>query len=502
MRLLSKFKSLLNSFSILFNLLFVGFTVLNTLFSTWPLYNRSVPLLLLFLLLSVVLLCFLYRVSNHFSYIYLNHRIAVIFFSVLLFFIIQLIFGVNLRHLPNTDAEQCFTAAKQLATTGHFETSARSYTYFSWYPFNLGIVYFLSLIFKFFSFFNYTDFYFQTILICGILFSAGFYCAIRSSEILGGHYSPIFLIFLYFLNTPLLYCTSEIYTDAFAVSFIPMILYSYLCYKSHLDSNHDIVYFLLFIITSILGFLFRVTVLIISIGCLCDLFFSEKPKSSLLLIFLFIICVNISNIAINETHYRYLGKENVEQHRLSFWHYLAMGLPVQEDQGYGQYNDGGWLIFSTSFDNAHSRDEALRLEVKNRIYTLRKLPILINLLSRKNLSTFGDGTFGLHYLIEADYPEADGIIKNFIFHRGNLFVYYYHFCTSLFMSLFLFLMLELFILLKNKNLACFPLCLTLTGSFIFLSLWETNARYFFQFLPVLIILCSILYMPRINQKNT
>ncbi len=131
MRLLSKFKSLLNGFSILFNLLFVGFTVLNTLFSTWPLYNRSVPLLLLFLLLSVVLLCFLYRVSIHFSYIYLNHRIAVIFFSVFLFFIIQLIFGVNLRHLPNTDAEQCFTAAKQLATTGHFETSARSYSYFS-----------------------------------------------------------------------------------------------------------------------------------------------------------------------------------------------------------------------------------------------------------------------------------------------------------------------------------------------------------------------------------
>jgi len=501
MHLLSKFKSFLNTFSILLNLLFAGFTVINVLFSTWPLYNRSLSLFLLFLLICILLLFLLFRSSEHLSSFYLQHRKLFLFSSVSLLFIIQLLLGVTLRHLPNTDAEQCFTAAKALATTGHFETSSRSYTYFSWYPFNLGIVYFLSLVYRFFGFFNYSDYYFQTLLICGILFSAGFYCAIRSSEMLGERHSPIFLVFLYFLNTPLLYCTSEIYTDAFAVSIIPMILFSYLRYKEHTDKKHDWFFFLLFVFTSILGSLFRVTVLIISIGCLIDLFFSEKTKSSLFLILIFSMSICISNLVINEIHYHYLGKENVEQHRLSFWHYLAMGLPVQEDQGYGQYNDGGWLIFSTSFEDAYSRDEALRLEVKNRVYTLRKPPILINLLSRKNLSTFGDGTFGVHSLIEADTPDADGIVKNIIFHRGSLYIYYYHFCTSLFMTLLVLTMYKSCISLTKKSLACFPLYLTLTGSFIFLSFWETNARYFFQFLPIVLILCSTLSLPHIKQTS-
>ena len=41
-------------------------------------------------------------------------------------------------------------------------------------------------------------------------------------------------------------------------------------------------------------------------------------------------------------------------------------------------------------------DAALRAEIRDRVYYLRYPSRLLNMLSRKNLSSFGDGTFRLH----------------------------------------------------------------------------------------------------------
>ena len=116
-----------------------------------------------------------------------------------------------------------------------------------------------------------------------------------------------------------------------------------------------------------------------------------------------------------------------------------MGLPVQSDEGYGQYGYGGWLIFSSSFDDPQARDEALRQEVVDRAYTLARHPAqLLSTLSRKNLSTFGRGTFNLNEIFEADAHEADNAVKQAVFENGRFNRAYTHLATAMFVAQMVF----------------------------------------------------------------
>ena len=169
-----------------------------------------------------------------------------------------------------------------------------------------------------------------------------------------------------------------------------------------------------------------------------------------------------------------------------------MGLPIHEDEGYGQYGDGGWYIFSTSFDDPDERNAALLSEIIDRVYYLRYPNRLINMMSRKNLSTFGDGTFTLSEIIEADAPEPDSPVKAVIFRQGRFFGAYYHLCTALFMAQMLLACLSCAQAIRRRDADGAALYITLLGAFLFLSIWETRGRYFFQFEMVLLAAAAIL----------
>lgn len=166
-----------------------------------------------------------------------------------------------------------------------------------------------------------------------------------------------------------------------------------------------------------------------------------------------------------------------------------MGLPVQSDEGYGQYGYGGWLIFSTSFDDPQARDEALRQEVVDRAYTLARHPAqLLSTLSRKNLSTFGRGTFNLNEIFEADAHEADNAVKQAVFENGRFNRAYTHLATAIFVAQMALACIACIQAIRRRDTRAAPLFLTLLGAFLFLSIWETRARYFFQFM--MILLCA------------
>ena len=240
----------------------------------------------------------------------------------------------------------------------------------------------------------------------------------------------------------------------------------------------------------------RVTVLIAPIACLLQQLFESRFRGFFLLLCCLLgICLPGCALVERENA-RHLGAENLKAHRLSVWHYLAMGLPVQEDEGYGQYGYGGWLIFSTSFEDPKERDDALKREIRDRVYTLRYPSRLLNMLSRKNLSTFGDGSFQLNELIEGDDHEPDSPAKQVLFYRGRLRFAYQHLCTALFVSQMLLAGLSCLRALRKRDSGPAALFLTLLGAFLYLSLWETRARYFFMFQFVLLLAGALQAAPR------
>ena len=476
------------------------FTSGNVLFSPWPLYNRNRLVLAVLTAAFTLLMLYLLRTVDRHEDFLKKHDRRIVLLAAVFYFAVQMLMAHALRFTPKTDAEQCFTAAQLLCDTGTFGTNERSFVYFTRYPHNLGMVYLLAAIFKFFGLFGWTDRFMQAALVCTLLFTPGLICAARAVRRMGGVKAQARMLILFGSSLPLLYCTSELYTDVFSVSFPMVIVYCCLRVREAEGRRGRIGWSVLFGLLTFIGAQIRFPAVIAAIACLIALLFEKRGRALLCagcaLTLAFVLCGG----AMDSYTHRHLSEEDIAKYELPKLHYIAMGLPIHEDQGYGQYGDGGWLIFTTSFEDTAERDRALLDEIIDRVYYLRYPNRLLNLLSRKNLSTFGTGTFMLNEIIQADKPDADNIVKQFIFGRGRFSRAYYQVSTALFAAQMIIAVFACAQAVRRKNVTAAPLYIALVGVFLFLSIWETRGRYFFQYVPLLLCAGAMLERPAKKQK--
>jgi len=478
------------------------FTALNTLFSPWELYNRNHALLLMLTALGMAGLILALRTADRHEAFFARHEKKILIFTALFYFAVQMIMAHLLRFIPKTDAEQCFTAAQLLVDTGTFGNNERSFIYFTRYPHNLGFVYALAAIFRFFGMLGWTDRFMQAVLVSSILFTCGMLAGARAVRSMGGIKAQMRMLILFASCLPFLYCTTELYTDAFSMSFPLMTVYAFCRLKNSSTGKKRMLWALLFALITFIGAQIRFTAVVAAIACMIALIFEKRGRSSLLALAATLIVFVIGGQAVDQYTYRHLSKEDITRNELPKLHYIAMGLPVQIDEGYGQYGTGGWLIFSTSFEDPQARKAALLEEVIDRIYYLRYPNRLLHMMSRKNISTFGNGTFLLNEIIEADAPQPDNPVKQTIFETGAAYPAYYHLTTALFVSQMLLACLACVQALRRRDTCASALFITLTGIFILLSCWETRGRYFFQYVPVLLCAAAIYeYKPISSRKN-
>lgn len=478
------------------------FTAFNTLFSPWELYNRNHALLLMLTALGMAGLILALRTADRQEAFFARHEKKILIFAAVFYFAVQMIMAHLLRFIPKTDAEQCFTAAQLLVDTGTFGNNERSFIYFTRYPHNLGFVYALAAIFRFFGMLGWTDRFMQAVLVSSILFTCGMLAGARAVRSMGGIKAQMRMLILFASCLPFLYCTTELYTDAFSMSFPLMTVYAFCRLKNSSTGKKRMLWALLFALITFIGAQIRFTAVVAAIACIIALIFEKRGKSSLLALAATLIVFVIGGQAVDQYTYRHLSKEDITRNELPKLHYIAMGLPVQIDEGYGQYGTGGWLIFSTSFEDPQARKAALLEEVIDRIYYLRYPNRLLHMMSRKNISTFGNGTFLLNEIIEADAPHPDNPVKQIIFETGAAYPAYYHLTTALFVSQMLLACLACVQALRRRDTCASALFITLTGIFILLSCWETRGRYFFQYVPVLLCAAAMYeYKPISSRKN-
>ena len=462
------------------------FTAGNTVLSPWPLYDRNRLALAVLMPLCLVLLLASGRAAK--ARVFEKHERAVLLGFAAFYFVIQLAMASALRFTPVTDLEQCVTAARRLAQTGEFGDSERSLIYFGRYPHNMGLVYGLAAIFRIAGALG-VDELMAAAFVCGLLFTAGLLCAARLCRRLGGAQAQARVLLLFATCLPFLYCTSELYTDAFSVAFAPMVVFAYLKARDAQSRRARALWALMFAACSFFGAQIRFPTIIAAIACLIAALFEKRVKLTALLAVPLALVFAVGGSIVGAANDANLGAENIAKNKLPKLHYIAMGLPVQSDEGYGQYGYGGWLIFSTSFDEPQARDAALLQEVIDRAYTLARHPDkLLSTLSRKNLSTFGRGTFNLNEIFEADEHEADNAVKQVVFESGRFNRAYTHLATAMFAAQMLLACMACAQAIHRRDTSAAPLFLTLLGAFLFLSIWETRARYFFQFM--MILLCA------------
>lgn len=460
------------------------FTVGNTALSPWELYDRNRLALIILTPLCLGLLLLLgYMAKAEF---FKKHERAVLIGFALFYLVCQLVMSQLLRFTPITDLEQCYTAAQLLVDEGGFGNLERPFVYFTRYPHNLGLVYLLAGIFKFFGLFGWADRFTQAVLVCSLFFTLGLLASARLCRRLGGVQAQTRALLMFAVCLPFLYCTTELYTDAFSLSFSSVIIWSFLKAEDAENGKRRAGYALLFGLAAFVGAQIRFTTIIAAIACLIGAFFEKRFKLTAWLAVFLALFFCVGGAAVTRANNAQLGEENIKKYTLPKLHYIAMGLPVQSDEGYGQYGYGGWLVFSTSFDDPQERDAALLQEVIDRVYYLRYPDRLLNMMSRKNLSTFGNGTFNLNEIFEADEHEPDNGVKQVLFKAGTWNRVYYHLCTAMFMAQMLLACMACAQAIRRKDTSAAALFLTLLGAFLFLCIWETRARYFFQFEMILI----------------
>ena len=477
------------------------FTAGNTLFSPWELYNRNRAVLLVLTALCAIGLFAALRAADRHEAFCLRYEKKLLIAAAVFYFAVQMIMAHILRYAPKTDAEQCFTAAQLIVDTGTFGNVERPWVYFTRYPFNLGYVYLLAGIFKLFGLLGWADRFMQAALVNSLLFTAGLLCAARAARRMGGAKAQMKLLILFASCLPFLYCTTELYTDAFSLAFPLMSLYFFCRLKEAKGIRSQMLWALIFAFAAFAGSQIRFTAVVAVIACVIALAFERRWRAALLSAAL-TVAVMIGGGALVDgyTHAHHLSEADIIQNELPRLHHIAMGLPVQVDEGYGQYGEGGWLIFSTSFEDPQERSAALLAEVIDRVYYLRYPSRLLHMMSRKLISTFGNGTFLLNEIIEADAPQPDNIVKQVIFETGMGYRAYYHLCTAMFMAHMLLACFACVQALRRRDTAAAPVYIALVGIFLVLCAWETRGRYFFQYQPVLLMAAAMLCADKKNQK--
>lgn len=467
------------------------FTVGNVCLSAWPLYDRNRVALVLLTALCTAGLCLALRAAKRYESFFARHERGMLLGFALAVFAVQLVVGAVLRYAPMTDAEQCYTAAQLLVDTGTYGQSERAFNYFTRYPFNLGIVYMMAGIFRFFGALGLTDRYMQLVLVNSLLFTCGLLVGARVVRRVGGTVAQTRFLMLVVSCLPMLYCTTELYTDSFSLAFPLMIVYCALRIHDSENRRGALLWMVPFVLLTFLGSQIRFTTVIATIACLIALTLSHRPLRGIAVLCLLLPVMLAGNGLVNAENARHIDPDEMAARRLSPLHHIAMGLPIHEDEGYGTYGYGGWYIFSTSFDDPQERNAALLSEIIDRVYYLRYPNRLLNMLSRKNLSTFGDGTFKLHEVIESDAYHPENPLEQVIFGEGRYHRAYYHLCTALFMAQLLLACLACAQAIRRRDTRGAALYIALVGAFILLSIWETNGRYFFQFQMLLLAAAAL-----------
>ena len=286
------------------------FTAGNTLLSPWPLYDRNRLALCLLTPLCLLLLLLLGRAAK--AKVFETHECAVLLGFAAFYFVIQLVMASALRFTPVTDLEQCVTAARRLAQTGAFGNSERSLIYFGRYPHNMGLVYLLAGIFKAADALG-ADELMAAALVCGLLFSMGLLCAARLCRRLGGAQAQARALLLFATCLPFLYCTSELYTDAFSVAFAPMIVFAFLKARDAGSRKERSLWALLFAVCTFFGAQIRFPTIIAAIACLIAALFEKRAKLTALLAAPLALVFAVGGSAVNAANKANLGAANIAQ---------------------------------------------------------------------------------------------------------------------------------------------------------------------------------------------
>lgn len=456
-----------------------GFIILKIFFGD-TYHNYHAGMLFLYMLLGLAMLfgafCFLKKYEKWISQNYTRLLSGfLILYGVLILFL-----GHSLRFTPAFDMDAIYGGAIQWLQEGSF---FNYYEYYGYFPNNLGAMTFLYLLFYAASFFGVTDFFSVGLAVNCLLLTCTVMVTSLCCKKIHNAVSGILALLLFILCIPFFFMGAAFYTDSLSLLFPVLYYYLYLHFKEQRKLKKKFTFAVLMGLVLSQGMLIKFTVAIVLIAVTIDALLSLNIKKTCLItgtcIAIAVIVFAIFNAHIYSVH---LNKEQSRQLNTPYLHWVMMGL-----KNNGSYNPEDYE-YTRSF-SPEKRNQACLSRIKERVDTLG-LSGMSRLLANKAIVCFGDGTYALSDFLD-DSPKEEQVLHKYILYAGEDYKSYQHLTTGFLLTLYSVMVYGAGICAfgkeRPKDFYFLAPRLSGLGILFFLLLWETNGRYFTNYIPLLII---------------
>lgn len=412
-----------------------------------------------------------------------------IFLGVML--VVQITAGYYMEITPQWDFGSVFNAAVEWAESGDFTDQE----YFYYFNNNLGELGALTLIFKLVRLFGIHQYNTAAMVVNAVLNVLMMLCVYLICKRLVSVRSGFFALFIFMVSIPSYLGASVFYTDVFSMLYPALVFWLYLKLRDAADNKHRIFYGIAMALAAWAGSEIKFTVMIMVVAIVVELLLRLDWKKLCFVLAcvaaVFVLCNGIYNADIYNNH---LDKETAKQMNTPLLHWVMMSM-----QGDGSYN-GEDYEFTRGFTDTEERDTAIKERIRER---MRGLGVsgMLKLAETKAEKCFSDGTYD-HAAFFYHGLARQCFLDQYVCSDGAKFESYKKLCTGIFFGFFVLMILgggiRVFELIQGgtaqvseKALSGVIPQLSVFGLMLFLMMWETNARYIVNFIPMIYVSAAL-----------
>lgn len=410
----------------------------------------------------------------------------IIFISVGIMFLLQLIAGYTLNINPVTDLEYVSRYAIDFGKTGNFDLIQKDFqngsVYLIRYPNNLAITFILSAVYRLGFLITGKILPFSLVILNTFAINISVLLTVFVAKRLFGNGKAIFTLVLCLLFPPFYTYVPYYYTDSLSLPFCIGAIYLFIC---AIKSENKAKKYILLVVTGIVAFVgykLKASVILILLVLIAYLLAKFKIKKFVCLLLALIVGFGSVFVAYTVTlnNSKIVTKEQSNSIEYPYTHWLMMGL-----KGNGDYNKRDSL-YTQSFSDKSSKQEANIRIIKERLEDFGPAGLCSHLIN-KSVWTWSDGTYFISHHIE-DNKNDKCFLHSLVLNNGenNIYFYVYSGAFQLFLLIMICFSIIRGIITPKINFES-VLRASIFAIFLFLLVWETRSRYLYNFTPIFIL---------------
>lgn len=418
-------------------------------------------------------------------------RIAVPAYLTALFFL-HILLGYLMEYVPAGDNFMLYNASQLLAVDGHFERYPDFGLYLARFSNQWGFLMMLTFFWELLTLLGIQARFMPLVIVQAVLYAAGVLSALRIVRRFRGARGELMLLVLLALCFPLYLAAAVLYTDTFSLPFVLLALDLALRIPQQKSAKKQILLAFACGLIAFAGGQIKMTVAIVLIAAVICFFLTMKPLRAAACGAVCILTLTLGTSAVQRAMLGPVIDPAVyDQQNTPTIHWIMMSIPTGNNP-YGNAT-GDYGITWGMMDEGASHEEvmdSIYTRMKDRIYTLRYPNRLLAAMMRKNAASMGDGTFGMTEMLD-DNPVRENVVSSVVLQGRPLYAFYSAVCTGIFMAELLLALYGCARDIRRRDASAAMLYVAAFGVMLFLLIWEARSRYFFNFVPVFLLLAAM-----------